>query len=106
MPSEQQNQLHQVAIKDLEAAQALIEDDVRRVYFNGFAVTIGAGDGTIALKIGTKHVGVIHASATTLKDLAEKLNITIRDMEEKTGITVKTIDQINEAMTAKAAVKK
>ena len=106
MPSEQEIQLFQQAAKDLEVAQALIEDDVHRVYFNGYALTIGAGDGTIALKIGTKHVGVIHASVNTLKDMAEKLSITIRDMEEKTGIPIKTISELNEAIAAKSAVQK
>lgn len=68
--------------------------DIPHIYFNGFAVAIGAGDLTMVLERNNVPVATLNLSFTEAKTLAQKLGGLVALLEEKSGNTIMTTDDI------------
>ena len=86
----EQNDLHQSRI---QAGLELPAE--KKIYFNGFASTIGQGDTSIVLMEDNKPVALLHMSHTIAKTLSLKLAEIINTLESKTGRQVLTTDDIS-----------
>jgi hypothetical protein len=74
--------------------------DVPKIYANGFACSLGAGDIGILLQRADQPVALINMSYTTAKTLVLKLTGLIKFLEEKSGKSIMTTDDINQYFTA------
>ena len=67
------------------------------LYFNGFAIAVGAGDIVCTLVRNGTPVLTLNVSYTVAKTFAEGLADTIRMLEEKTGQTIMNVSTVAEA---------
>jgi hypothetical protein len=74
--------------------RALKDEEVPRIYFNGFANTIGTGDTLVVLEWNNRPVAILSTSHTVAKTLAEKLAGSIAFLEKKTDVVIMTTDDI------------
>jgi hypothetical protein len=84
-----------------KAEQITILPPDQTLYFNGFAIAIGAGDVVCTLLRNGTPVLTVNASYTVAKTLAEGLADTIRQLEEKTGQKIMTVNKVVEATKQK-----
>jgi len=75
-----------------------IKSEVEKIYFNGFALSIGTGDVIMVLERNQETVAVLNASYTVAKTLSIKLNGIIKKLEGATENTIMTTDHINNSM--------
>ena len=89
----------EAAVDDFNAqmAQAINDDTLPEIHFNGFIITIAQGDVLILLKRHGKNITKLNASYTVAKTLAVKLAGLITNLEQRTGNTVMTNDEIEAA---------
>jgi hypothetical protein len=79
-------------------AEAMESEEVGSTYFNGFTLTVGAGDVALILTLNGKPTRVLNCSFTVSKTLAEILSEAIQGLENASGNTIMTTDNINEAL--------
>lgn len=75
-------------------AEALENEELPRIYFNGFSTALGSADVLIVLNQQGKPVAILNASYTVAKTLAAKLGAVIATLEEISGNTIMTTDEI------------
>ncbi|MCP4683058.1 MAG: hypothetical protein GY864_12050 [Desulfobacterales bacterium] len=73
---------------------ALADENLPRIYFNGFITSLATGDVFIVLKQNEKPVAILNVSHIVAKSLATKLANIIALLEEKTGSTIMTTDDV------------
>jgi len=88
-------QLHEIAQK------AFLNDEVPRLYINGFLNGMGVGDAYLVLQTNGKTIAVVNMPLTTLKTLARSLTIMAQGVEEQLGQEILTIQQFQEKITKK-----
>ena|SRR5688572_26237371 len=76
--------------------EALQDETLPVIYFNGFVNTIGSGDVLIILKRHEKPVAVLNVSYSVAKSMATKLGGIIASFEQKIGNVIMTTDEINQ----------
>jgi hypothetical protein len=81
-----------------EALETLAPENVEQIYFNGFKVSLSAGDILISLLRNGRNVLVLNSSFTVSKSLAEKLAEVISFLEANLDSNIYNIDKINEAV--------
>jgi hypothetical protein len=79
-------------------AEAMESQEVGSTYFNGFTLTVGAGDVALILTLNGKPTRVLNCSFTVSKTLAEILSEAIQGLENASGNTIMTTNNINEAL--------
>ncbi|MBM3301841.1 MAG: hypothetical protein FJY85_18055 [Deltaproteobacteria bacterium] len=92
-----------MADRDTAALRKQIEDalkneDLPRIYFNGFASGLGNADVFIVLHHQQRPVAILNASYTVAKTLAVKLGAAIASLEEISGNVIMTTDDIAKLM--------
>lgn len=92
METIEQNKL--LKIQDIEVSLKIPE-----VYFNGFAIAIGAGDIVMTLTRGPHKVLQLNCSYTVAKTLREHLASLIDVLEKQTGNRIMTTDEVNAALS-------
>ena len=78
---------------------ALQDDSLPNMYFNGFITSVGSGDILIVLKRHGKPVAVLNTSYTVAKTLAEKLSQAIENLEQKTDTIIMTTEDVTRSLT-------
>ncbi len=78
----------------------LLPDHCPSIYFNGFAMALGAADVIITLQLNGKPTVTLNASYTVAKTLAAGLAKTVDDLERATHTTILTTHQVVEALNA------
>ncbi len=83
-----------------EQIRAAVENpDLPHLYFNGFSVTISAGDVLIVLRRQDIPIATLNVSYTIAKTFVEKLASGMTTLEEKTGKTIMTTEFIRDRLT-------
>jgi hypothetical protein len=95
--------MKQVSIKDPKELQtvldkALNDDNVPKVYANGYVTATGHGDITLLFQRNGKPVSVLNLSFSVAKTLALSLGETIKDLENKTENNIMTVFDIQKAL--------
>lgn len=83
---------------DTAELEKSIEVDIPHLYFNGFSLTLGAGDVVMVLLRQGRQVGVLNMSYTMAKTLAEKMGHLVELLEKRTGQKIMTTDFIAEKL--------
>jgi antitoxin (DNA-binding transcriptional repressor) of toxin-antitoxin stability system len=78
--------------------EAITDQTVPDIHFNGFVNGIGQGDVLIVLTRHGRPVAKLSASYTVAKTLAQKLGQVIAHLELQTGNTIMTVDDIEKAL--------
>jgi len=77
-----------------ELRDAISNENLSKIYANGFSLALGLGDITLLLKNGPTSVGVVNLSYTIAKTLSLKLQDAIGKLEDKSGNSIMTTDDI------------
>lgn len=91
-------------MKEGEALQAGVKEalgdkELPRIYFNGFSITISAGDVLIILKRNDRPIAILNTSHILAKTVATKMGNVVALFEQKTGSTIMTTDDVQESLT-------
>ena len=86
--------------------EAIETEDIDKLYFNGFAISIGQGDVLIALHLNGKPIKILNTSFTVAKTLVKKLNGVIEILEEKTEHEIMTTEDIITSLSKEESKKK
>ena len=73
---------------------ALDNEEIPRIQFNGFINSTGTGDVMIILESNGAPVAVVNGSFTVIKTLAQKLSTLIINIEKRSGNTIMTTDDV------------
>ena len=74
---------------------AISDQEVPKIYANGFVTGVGNGDTLIVLQQNTKPIAVLNLSFTVAKTLALKLGNIIKEVEDKANTTILTTDDFS-----------
>lgn len=85
--------------------EALKNEELPSIYFNGFTVTGGNSDILIILQKNTKPIATLNCSFTIAKTLVQKLNDIVRSFELKVGHDFLTTDIITSKLNAQIKSK-
>jgi hypothetical protein len=97
--SEKPGELVQAPNIDAQTDKLIEEGRISDTYFNGFTVSIGAGDVRIILLRNNKPVANVQTSYTLAKTLAESLTQIVQLLEERTGSTIMTTHFISQQLS-------
>ena len=78
--------------------KALNDDNVPKVYANGYSTATGQGDIALLFQRNGKAVSVLNLSFSVAKTLALTLGQTIKDLENKTENNIMTVHDIQKAL--------
>lgn len=101
MTNKEAESLESVELEELQKLQ-----NIPYAYFNGFSLTIGAGDVSITLIRGPQQIMQLNMSYTVAKTLTQKLAGLIDVLEQKTGNKIMTTDEVNSALSKGQANEK
>ena len=82
---------------------ALEDESLPNIYFNGFVNTIGSGDVLIVLKRHEKPVAILNVSHSVAKTFAEKLGGVLASFEQDVNVPIMTTDEINQKIKERDA---
>lgn len=81
-----------------QTQEAIADQTIPEIHFNGFINGIGQGDVLIILTRHGRPIAKLSASYTVAKTLAQKLAQAVAQLELQTGNTIMTVDDIEKAM--------
>ena len=85
--------------KNIEILEKAFQNrDLPVVYFNGFIVSVGAGDVAFVLKQGDEPILILNASHIVAKTLVAKLGHIFTEVEQALGTTFMTTDDFDNKM--------
>src|SRR5689334_2592891 len=82
--------------------EALDLPDEKKIYFNGFIVSMSPTDAVIVLQNNNKPIAYLNTTHTIAKTLANQLNGIIKNFEKDTKRKIPTLDQIVKAVSDNA----
>jgi hypothetical protein len=82
-----------------QITQALGDETLPVIYFNGFANTAGSGDVVIVLMRHNKPVAILNLSHSVAKSLAARLSDVISTLEQRTGNIIMSADDMYQKLT-------
>lgn len=86
-------------------SKAFNNEAVPKLYFNGFAARVSAGDIQFVLEHNNKPVAYLNASFSIAKTFARHLGSLMQILEEKTGNTIMTQEDIVKSLENSKEIK-
>lgn len=81
-------------------SQALENEDIPHIYFNGFTATISPNDMVLVLKKNNKAVAVLNTTHVMAKTMVELMGKLVAEFEDRTETVIMTNNQLQEKLDA------